>query len=1162
MLTGTVPAPDLVRLVDNPLGADLANVSLRHGVRTVIDAGPAAPGAPLPDLIASGSPHLPRKYLEWAQEVLSRALDRPIATHAPVDELLRALVQQSLAWPRMVGAPLRSLVTFRSRGQFLAATLYARDTVEALVRLLWMMLIHRAWVVVAGMPGRPANELQHAATSLLTTIRTHSFSFGVAAHTASSRLHQPLWECGGAPLPPMTRTQWRHLYALKQWRNDLAHGTCPAHDEAGPALERPLARIVELMTALAPWLAEAARWGDSHGWPRFDNGAARPARWTPRPEPIVWADPSCGFWVLERVLPSGLLLRDLGSNRTTTLDSWPALDTLLRHTAPRSRDQTHQTADIANTIRPDGLVDDAVEAIRGGARVWLRGHAGSGKTVCLSWICNQLADEGYVVLRVAPAGTGDLTPEDIRGELARALRDSDLHMPTGPGIASALPVNPRAARAWWAALVAQNPSAKIVIAFDGIDRCTDRATAAAWVRVDNVGGIATTRGAAPIEPRARAIDVDAFYNGSGLATLGRYLKRVYPALKEHHRQILALSRGRFAWVHHYAVGLGHAGVMPDTDPAKYYEAYTSWLEQRVGHHGGYVQCLRVALIALAETGGSVSEATLAQLIAAPEGQPEAWADWLPAVLNDVRDMLSEQAIEAAGEEAWIIHGDSRGFVVGIAHEPLARWLTSEQLPSGWTEARLWVRARLAAHCQALTTSPTTNAQRFALIRGIERRVAGGDSLATAVEEALECMPPENALWVAPTPDLWVLASRARLVATRHVGASARAQASIQLASALIAARRPAQAVHTMMTALSYTNVPEETRDRMLEMASNATSIEGRPAEALALARRIRANAQPLLRIRCKTLEGWCLQKLGQVNEAVACHQVAVAVGREAVGGGWNGISWDLPELVRSYALALDGWAHTLTVAGDPSALDLFAESQPIWRRLARTGQPGPLRDLGIALRRFGHALRVFEPERAPAVHEEEVAIARGLLPSNALLEAIARDRPQAARDLAIALENLGRARLAVGDTARAIRAHTEVVRWFRASVTDSTHTTTWERPRAAALRDLAYALTALARALAHQRSAEAATAVDEARRLLLLAWGLPTGARAAEGPSQRARLDLARVTVHEAEACAALGEPDRARALLAEFEALGEPPDPDMVEAIASCRALLDAHSA
>jgi len=186
VLTGTLPAPDLIRLGDNPLGADLANVALRHGVRTLIEAGAAAPGAPLPDLIASGAPHLPRKYLEWAQDVLSRALDRPIATHAPIDEMLRALVQQSLAWPRMVGSPLRSLVTFRSRGQFLAATLYARDTVEALVRLLWMMLVHRAWIVVAEMPGRPSNELQRAATSLLTTIRTHSFSFGVAEHTASS----------------------------------------------------------------------------------------------------------------------------------------------------------------------------------------------------------------------------------------------------------------------------------------------------------------------------------------------------------------------------------------------------------------------------------------------------------------------------------------------------------------------------------------------------------------------------------------------------------------------------------------------------------------------------------------------------------------------------------------------------------------------------------------------------------------------------------------------------------------------------------------------------------------------------------------------------------------------------------------------------------------
>ena len=211
------------------------------------------------------------------------------------------------------------------------------------------------------------------------------------------------------------------------------------------------------------------------------------------------------------------------------------------------------------------------------------------------------------------------------------------------------------------------------------------------------------------------------------------------------------------------------------------------------------------------------------------------------------------------------------------------------------------------------------------------------------------------------------------------------------------------------------------------------------------------------------------------------------------------------------------------------------------------------------MRRFGYALRRLEPERAPAVHEEEVALARSFLPNNLLLEQIARTRPQAARDLALTLDNLARARLAAGDAARAVRAHAEVVRWFRASMSNGTHTTTWEQPKEAALRDLSNALTGMGRALAYQGSPEALPALDEARSLLRIAWALPDGIRARDAPPDQGRADLARVTAFEAEALAALKDRAQTEALLAEVEPLEDMLDADAREALAACRALLSA---
>ncbi len=287
-----------------------------------------------------------------------------------------------------------------------------------------------------------------------------------------------------------------------------------------------------------------------------------------------------------------------------------------------------------------------------------------------------------------------------------------------------------------------------------------------------------------------------------------------------------------------------------------------------------------------------------------------------------------------------------------------------------------------------------------------------------------------------------------------------------------------------------------------------------------------------------TTSGDAALKAGDRPGSLRRHQAAVELARVSFPG--EAATWctTWPDAGRAFALALDGLGQGLRANCRPEeAVAAHEEAQVWWRSLGRSGRPGPRRELAVALRRLGRARRDVEADRAVAVHEEEVELARAALPPDAGPRDVAAACPALGQALALALGNLGQALTAAERTADAVPVHEEEVWWFRplADIGPDVRASARGRPRAS--RELAYALGNLGLALAGQRSQDAPAAMRESRALM---WGLHDLEEGTELPGVEVpasvRRDVALVEVRLAEVLIDVGMREEALAHLAVIE--------------------------
>jgi hypothetical protein len=862
------PEPDTYEwrlvLAEDDAG-DLARVALRGVVREL--SGPD--DAPLPDVTEKLRGRIHGSYLSWAESALAAATGRPAHTAYGLDRQLDDLRRRSGTWPLWVAAPLGSLADRRREGRSYAAKLHLRDAAEAVVRLLWGVLIARAWGVWTRAHGRSVMAEEHAALMVLRTAVSHAFSFGGAVRICGARSVRGLWAVEGAPLPPDRPELWRRLRALAQWRNQMAHGAPSANDDRDD--DRHVARLVSLLDGLGPWFEDLEAWlSTARRVPSVDG-------WSTIAPPGLWEAPNGALCVLEQIEEGYVTIRAPDGARER-LGAWGSVAAMLRFAGGGS-DIDPPSDDVASEPMEE-LVAAAFAAIQGGDDVWLVGPVASGRSTLASQVTRALRINGVTVLRVSSTVDNPVSfSEGVRERLSLALRASGLLLPKDGGTARALPASSSLLASWWSAVRELNPSASFALVVDAIDVMGDASLLYEAVRAHQIPTVFVAD--QPLEGRVGLVlDLLAWHRANDHVLFRTLLRKRYRDLEPEHDRLVAASDGRIGWLISEADDASVCAAHRELTPSESLLARLTRIEGSYGDHPGFVSCLRLVLLTLAETHVGVTltfmhELRSVRLLA--DACTEGWSEWLPLALR---------AAESIVESAWVDDAevacafDARSERVWrIANPRWLEFLRKGRLAPEWEHARQVVREALAAHCRVAAADPSRPGHRYAARYGALHRLAAGEDPSVVSEQVLR-MVPWASVEVGVEADDWVATIRAMMASARFAGPSDEDRVAVALARALLAAGRSSDALAVVRRALAAgTHRPPPLCAALSEAAVSAALADLRPEEAeeYAGAHHARdASNNPLMRARV-------MLALERRAEAARLMQVA------GDGVGWAGL---------------------------------------------------------------------------------------------------------------------------------------------------------------------------------------------------------------------------------------------------------------------------------
>jgi CheY-like chemotaxis protein len=1104
----------------------------------------------LPDLSAEarGTVHL--RYLEWAATVVSEATGRPTAgAGRPAVVGARALVSSAGAWPNVVSDPFVRFVEYQAEMRHFAAGIYLRETSEAVLRLIWLMLIHRAWATVVAMPGAPSSDVERAAVLLLQSVRAHSFSQGVALTMLVEQRVLPLWQIDGAPLPHRDRILWAQLRTLVKWRNDVAHGPTGDEDDFARSVEEAGNRLVVLLGHADRWLRIVKAWLGRAQHPGLDR------EWEGCPEPIFWMDRSQATFMLERIVPTGLLVRSLQDNTTQVIRPEPDFDGILRWSAFAANEDRGEAIGPADELEaPTALVEAVVGALAAGRSVGLTGATSSGKTSVLDLVGKALDDAGWVALRFLRTAAGHVgTLEEVRDSVARQARRSPLRVPPALAREHPLPVDPGGCADWFAKIRAANPRARIALLVDALDEGSHHSEVLRWLEATGVPFLVTS--VRPLDSTGAPevqISVDGWYRSpDGKRFLQGYLARRHRSVRAQHDMILEFAEGRFGWVRHFAVGVARTGVLPDQDPAKYYEAHLRWLEDRAGGLPAYLTCLRHTLITMSEADIPLTDSLLRELLVGEAASSPRWVEWLAPVLAWVADLVD---VGSPRDPRWArdvgllgVAQDADERVRAVAHPPLARWLQSGALPDGWQEARVAVRARLASMCAVATVHPRTQRERYVQLRGYDHVARGPNPNEHALAQMVDSVPHDAALSAAEDPGFWVAVTRARYRATRGAGARVSASAAYQYGRTMVAACEQTGAQAVLAEGLAQSE-REDLQDRLHLLAARSAWLRLDPEAAWRHLQAISANGSPplaqvsaLMRARVLAAMGRTLGARRAAHDAstLACRVVPDVEGPSAL---------EHPVAAALSAVTVAACAFVESEAGGaPDAIARDAMLR-LSARLDGCGERFAARSRALVLRYAALSVLATDPGRAVSWLEEEVTRWRSLLLVEDPDRAASRSR-SLAWQYGRAHHFLASAHLAVGHTVLAERSAQVSRSWLEVVAVATEH------PRA--MRDLASSNALLALIDATRGSVGADVQMQHAVAMLRRVYGVSATAPVEAVADVWVRRQLMLADIRWAEVRLLVGLTSGAHELLDPLERSVEAMEFDEIRAaIARCHAV------
>ncbi len=1004
------------------------------------------------------------RYLDWADGVVRSAEGRTPAARSSRAGDLKNLMHLANGWPAMIGAPLQELQIHSEHGRHYAASLHLRETAEAFMRLVWLTFVYRAWETVLGARGLPSTAAEHEAVSFLETVATHSFSFGVALHTTAPGRIGALWQMGGTPTPPGDKATWRLMRALLSWRNHQAHGA--VHDELRLAqeMEREVDHVVALLRTNDGWLRRVHAW--LHARADSPHGC---------PSPILWRSPQGSLEVLERIVPEGLVVRDLARNLTHTRAD-VRLDAVIRMAAGRPVPSAPVPAEPDDVETPTALVLEINGALSEHRRTYVQGPCGAGKSVLLGALERALTRRGATVVRCSAPRELAISPRRLLAAVRRSLHEAVVAAAHVATLDLAFDDAPEAgSTGWWLALQRANPTARLTILVDEVHG--RRASAAVLRWLHGLPFAAVAAGQAEVGATGwTVVRLDDHYVRAGSVVPGRWLHRHRKGIAPHHPRLLELANGRFATLRALADAAQLVGGLPAEDPRTFWSAALGQVERAVGEHPGAVRCIRRTLLTLAEARSGLSTHALRTLAASPGDEAPAWLDWLPLALNELTALVGEELAEPGGAapETSAIHGFKTAWTHRIQIPSLESWLRHGRLPPGWEAERVEVRSVLQQHCRRLTMRPRSISERYAHVRALTHMPRLAERPEELALRIIDAVPGSDAL--EHEPAVWLTICLVRAQRARPFGRTAARRAALHYARALLAARRPAAARSVAETQLADSR-RDDTSNHLRLVAARAAWDELQEDVALHHLKQMDAELTDALGVEAATLEATIRGALGDAEEAAHLARATV----EAVGRAGDALP------VHLQVRALSALGAAMEALGDPQGLAALSKAVDRARGASRSGRREDRAALADALAPLDRGLWHVEPQVAVNLIDDTVALRRSLLVGDARpARAVAR-QPRLARRYAAACVDAAAFAWRFGEVERARQQVDDAMQWLEA-LADPRHAHPARTPAGAHL-DMSRALGVLARCLASNEDPAAIDAADAA----LGAWAQACG---------------------------------------------------------------------